>query len=344
MVYATLHPLEGWRDHGQGAFDYLSAGWPAYVVRFDVAANILGYVPLGFLGAAALHPRVRGVAAFLLSLAGGAALCLVLEAAQSYLPSRIASNLDVAANVAGTLIGAALGARLAPWFREHGPYRQWRARTFLPGQTIDLGLVLLGLWLFVQLNPAMLLFGAGDLRDLLAVLETPTRAPDYFAAVEAVTAAANFVVVALLLSLLIAPAQPVRGAIAALAVAALVVKSVAFAAMRGDALAWVTPGAQQGLAGGLLIGLAAVSLPRTARLVLAAVLIMAATVLVNLAPPNPYFAATLRAWQQGHFLNFNGLTRLVTVAWPFLALGYLIFLAASGRARPKTPGAAKGEG
>jgi VanZ family protein len=342
VVYATLHPLDGWRDHGQGAFDYLSAGWPAYVVRFDVAANVLGYIPLGFLGAAALYPRLRGAAAFLVSVAGGAALCLLLEAAQSYLPTRIASNLDVVANVAGTLAGAAAGARVAPWLREHGPYRQWRARAFLPGQAIDLGLVLLGLWLFVQLNPAMLLFGAGDLRDLLAVPETPDRAPHYFAAIEAVTAAANLVVVALILSLVSAPGHPVRWPIAALVAAALAVKSVASAALRDEALAWVTPGAQQGLLAGIALGLAAVSLPRTARLVLAAVLVMAATVLVNLAPPNPYFAATLRAWQQGHFLNFNGLTRLVTAAWPFLALGYLIFLATLGRTRGRGAEAAKG--
>ena len=55
---------------------------------------------------------------------------------------------------------------------------------------------------------------------------------------------------------------------------------------------------------------------------------MMATVLVNLAPENPYLAETLRVWRQGHFLNFNGLTRVVASAWPFAALGYLIYLAA----------------
>jgi hypothetical protein len=54
---------------------------------------------------------------------------------------------------------------------------------------------------------------------------------------------------------------------------------------------------------------------------------MAATVMVNLAPPNPYFTATVRLWHQGQFLNINGVTRVVSAAWPFLALGYLIFLA-----------------
>jgi hypothetical protein len=118
----------------------------------------------------------------------------------------------------------------------------------------------------------------------------------------------------------------------ALVAAALVLKAFAFAFMRADALVWLTPGAQDGLVAGLVIALAAVSLPRVARLGLAAMLILASTVLVNLAPPNPYFTATLRVWHQGHFFNFNGLTRLVSAAWPFIALGYLVFLA-SRRAR-----------
>jgi hypothetical protein len=79
------------------------------------------------------------------------------------------------------------------------------------------------------------------------------------------------------------------------------------------------------------VALAAIALPRTARLVLAAMLVMAATVLVNLVPPNPYLAASLKVWQQGHFLNFNGLTRLVGTLWPFAALGYLIFLSSRRR-------------
>jgi VanZ family protein len=331
-AYATLHPLEGWRDHGQAAFDYLAGPWPARIVRFDVAANVLGYVPFGLLGVAALYPRIKGAAAFVLALAAGAALCILLEAAQSYLPTRIASNLDVVANIAGTALGAAAGVRLAPWLLEHGPYRRWRAAWFLPGAAIDAGLVLLALWLFIQLNPVTLLFGAGDLRDLVAPI-VPQRAPSYFSSIEAMTAAANLVVVSLLLASIATPRYPVRAAVVVLAATALVVKSAAFAATRDDAFVWLTQGAQEGLAAGVVLSLLAVSLPRTARLVLAAVLIMAATVLVNLAPPNPYLVATLRIWQQGHFLNFNGLTRLVSTAWPFLALGYLIFLAAGRRPR-----------
>ena len=63
------------------------------------------------------------------------------------------------------------------------------------------------------------------------------------------------------------------------------------------------------------------------RLMLAALSLMAATVLGNLAPPNPYSLAALAAWRQGHFLNFNGLTRLVATLWPFLTLPFLFLTA-----------------
>ena len=50
-------------------------------------------------------------------------------------------------------------------------------------------------------------------------------------------------------------------------------------------------------------------------------------VLVNLTPYNPYSVAALAVWRQGHFLNFNGLTRLTATLWPFLALPALVLLA-----------------
>jgi hypothetical protein len=111
------------------------------------------------------------------------------------------------------------------------------------------------------------------------------------------------------------------------------VKTLAFTIIlrAQDSFAWLTPGAVRGLALGLVVALLAVALPRVARMATAAVLLMAAAVLVNLAPPNPYLAEILKLWQQGHFLNFNGLTRLVATLWPFAAIGYLIVLAARRR-------------
>jgi alpha/beta superfamily hydrolase len=56
-----------------------------------------------------------------------------------------------------------------------------------------------------------------------------------------------------------------------------------------------------------------------------------ASIVAHLAPSNPYLAATLKLWEQGHFLNFNGVTRWVSALWAFAALGYLIYLAAGRR-------------
>ena len=328
VAYASLYPLEGWRDPGLSPLAFLVQGWPRQLLRFDVAVNIVGYAPFGFLCVAALQPRLRGVAALGAATLSALCLSLALEALQSYLPTRTASNLDLLCNVAG----AALGAALAPAVLARLDGLRLRERLFLPGPDIDFGLVLMGLWLFVQLNPATLLFGAGDLRPLIEPAAARGHAAEFFIRTEAFIAAANLVAVGLLASALVAPSQPLRAMLVALVVAALAVKALAFALMmQSEAFAWLTHGAQAGLAAGLAIALAAAALPRTARLVLAAVLVMAATVLVNLTPPNPYLAASLKVWQQGHFLNFNGLTRLVGALWPFAALGYLIFLAARRR-------------
>ena len=328
VVYASLYPLTGWRDVGLSPLAYLTGPWPRHFTAFDTAVNLAGYVPLGLLAIAALHPRLRGVAAFAVAVAGAATLSLVLEAGQSYLPARFPTNLDVLCNVGGAALGAALGQHFTPLIAG-GPLSRWRAAAFTPGTGTDFGLVLLGLWLFIQLNPAALLFGAGDLRDYLAPLEGRARRPEFFVSTEAFTTAGNLVAVALLLSALAAPGRHVRAMALGAVFAALFVKTAAFAIlMRAEnVLAWLTLGAQLGLAVGIAGALAAVALPRTARLIIAAVLLMATTVLVNLSPPNPYLADSMKVWQQGHFLNFNGLTRLVSALWPFIALGYLIYLA-----------------
>jgi VanZ family protein len=332
VAYASLYPLSGWRDVGLSPFAFLGEPWPRYFTRFDIVANVAGYLPFGFLAIATLQPRLRGLAAFAVSVAGASVLSLVLEAAQSYLPARFPATADVLCNLGGAALGAALGLHFAP-LMTGGPLSRWRAGTFVAGGGTDFGLVLIGLWLFIQLNPATLLFGAGDLRDLLTPFEGRARSPEFFVSIEAFTTAAHLVAVALILAALVAPGRPVRGLVLGTVLAALTVKTAAVAiVLRAESVfAWLTHGAQLGLVIGIAAALGAVALPRTVRLAGAAVLLMAATVLVNLSPPNPYLAASLKVWQQGHFLNFNGLTRLVSAAWPFIALGYLIYLASRRR-------------
>src|SRR5215203_4247821 len=101
VVYASLYPFVGWRVPGVGPLAFLGLGWPRYWTDFDLVANLLGYLPLGFLLFVAI---VRS--------AGGTLLSLTMEMLQNYLPHRVASNVDLALNALGTAIGVAIGAAL----------------------------------------------------------------------------------------------------------------------------------------------------------------------------------------------------------------------------------------
>lgn len=330
VAYASLYPLSSWHEPSAPLLEFLRTPWPPYDTRFDIAVNVLGYVPYGALLVLGTYPRLRGGWTLALAIASAALLSLVLETAQNFVPQRHASTLDLTANTLGASAGALAALALAPWLLHGGPLRRWRTQRFQPGGAADFGLVVIALWLFIQLNPATLLFGVGDLRDLLVPPGGPAHAPSVFIGVEAFTAACNVVAVALIISLAALPGRALRLEVLLLLLLALAIKTAAFAIVlrAQNVLAWLTPGALQGLAAGIVAAMIAVGLPRKLRLVLAALLVMAAAILVNLGPANPYLASILAVWRQGHFLNFNGLTRLVAAAWPFAALAYLIYIAA----------------
>lgn len=329
IIYGSLHPFTGWRDNGVVPFAFLTAPLPRYVTAFDVFANLLAYAPLGFLAVLAFFPLLRGAGAVVMAGLLAAALSMSLELLQNFLPTRFASNLDVAANAAGSLFGGIFGAAFAGKLLRDAGLHALRYRVFRPGGRIDLGLVLIGLWLVSQLNPGTLLFGCGDLRELLQGPTGELHTPDVFIRVEAGVAGANTVAVGLLAAALVERNQPVRLIVIALLAGAFVVRTFAFGLLFSaqDMLAWVTPGAVFGVAAGTLVAIIASALPRAGRLALSALALMAATVLVNIAPENPYLIASLAVWRQGHFLNFNGLTRIVSAVWPFCALVVLMLLA-----------------
>src|SRR6266540_2716689 len=123
VVYASLHPFSGWRDQGVPQFAFLTARFPRPYLPFDLAANLLGYMPLGFLAVLAAHPILRVRAAFAFAVLCAFALSLTLESLQLYLPTRTSSNLDLFANTAA----AAASRRL---LREEG-LKAIRDRLFL---------------------------------------------------------------------------------------------------------------------------------------------------------------------------------------------------------------------
>ena len=124
IIYASLYPLAGWRDSGGDPRAFLGAAWPRYWTGFDLATNTIAYLPFGFFCTAALR-RLAPLPAWLVASLLGGGLSLALELLQNYLPNRVPSNLDLACNTLGALLGgllAVLGGsralddeRLARW-------------------------------------------------------------------------------------------------------------------------------------------------------------------------------------------------------------------------------------
>ena len=324
VIYGSLHPFSGWRDTGVSPFAFLEGAWPRYWTFFDLVTNVAVYLPLGFFLTLGLDRLPGRFSALLLASLLSSAISFGVESVQTWLPTRVPSNVDLGCNALGGFFGAVLAYHLGPRFLAR--ITRWQHRLIAPIPHAELGVTLLGLWLLVPLSPEILLFGAGDLRQFLGLPGAVPFAADSFAQIEAGITACNAIAVGLLVRMLIARLGLAYVVVPLFLLIGLVIRTLAAAILinPAGALAWLTPGAQNGLLLALLVLALTLFLPWTLRLMLAALVLMAGTVLVNLAPPNPYSAAALAAWRQGHFLNFNGLTRLVGTVWPFLTLPFLL--------------------
>jgi len=338
VMHASLYPLTGWRAPLDDVTAFVFADWPFYVTAADIALNVLGYLPLGLLLTLVLMGRMRSGPAALLGVLGGATISFVLELLQAYLPSRIPSNVDLLSNAAGAAMGAALAHAFGNRWLLSGELYRLRGRYFLPGYVSDIGFVLLGFWLMTQFNAEIWLFGNGDLRHLVPGEVGVSYSAESYRFLEAGVAALNFAGIACMVT---AMARSVLGAtltLAGLTAVALALKSIASAALfiPGNAKLWLTPGSLVGLVVGIAIWAACARLSRSALVWTAAVFFVAGTLLVNLAPENPYLAAALRVLQDGHYHSFNDMTRLLSAFWPFAVLVYLLVPARRAARQPFT--------
>lgn len=324
VVYGSLHPFTGWRDTGVSPFAFLEGGWPRYWTAFDLAANVAVYLPLGFFLTLALSRLPGRFTAMVVATLLAGSVSFSLETLQTWLPSRVPSNLDLACNSLGGLLGALWAKAVGP--RVFARVAALEHRLIAPIPHAELGLTLLGLWLLVPLSPETLLFGAGDLRQIFGLTGAMPFAAESFVMIEASITAFNALAVGLIVRMLCARLLVAYAIVPLFLLLSLTVATLAAAILvsPADALAWLTPGSRLGLTVGTAILAVAIALPPTPRLMIAALSLMAGAVLVNLAPPNPYSTAALATWRQGHFLNFNGLTRLVATAWPFLTFPFLL--------------------
>ena len=339
VVYASCFPFSGWHDNGLLPWSYLSEQMPHYWTGFDLAVNVIGYVPLGALAVLAMYPRLRGVQAVAAASVAGIALAMLLEAVQSYLPSRVPSNLDLLTNSSGMLLGALVGEAMRSPVLEQSRLRELRRAWF--SEQASLGLIVVSMWPLAQIFPQPYLFGHGQLlgtvsRWMSDWLEAPidlsqwlwaelgSGIEHYFPAEVIVTACGMTGAVLTLLCQTRRHAPKTMLAIILL-VAALGIKTLAHALLFApdDALGWLTPSAS----GGLLIGvvmLAGLSFaPPLAQRRAAIFALALGLAVMNIMPANPYFMSTLQEWVQGRFLNFNGAAHFLSLTWPLFTLWFL---------------------
>ena len=326
ILYASLHPFYGWRDPGVSPLHFIDLPWPRYWTVFDLLVNVVAYFPLGFLLALSVQRLFGRWLSSFTGLLFGSTVSFLVECAQSWLPSRIPSNLDLACNA----LGATLGAVLALRYGEKVFLRIVRAQAYLltPAPHSEFGLVLSCLWLLTQLSPETLLFGVGDLRHLLPIVPAVPYAASSFFAMETGIIVSNMLAIGLLVRTLLSDRASPYLVLGVFFLVALSIRALAAAILVSpeQSFAWLTPGAGLGLLVGASLLAVMLLLPASLRIALAGLAVMAGTVLVNLTPANPYSDVALAAWRHGHFLNFNGLTRLAASFWPFLAMPFLMLL------------------
>jgi VanZ family protein len=346
IVYASLYPFSGWHDQGISPLAFLASPLPPkYWTGFDVAANVAGYVPLGFLLALSYVRRgglrfiaMTKTAAVAIATLSVALLSFSMEALQTYLPSRVASNLDLILNITGALVGAVFAAWLeVAGFIDH--WSRFRDRWFVDHARG--ALVLLALWPFALLFPAAVPLGLGQVLERLEetlgdwLMDTPFLEwlPVREVELQPLVPAAELLCVALgvlvpsLLGYSIMRSAGRRAAFAFVVVllgAAATALSAALSWGPQHAWAWVTPPVRLGFGLGLLMSLAMLAVPRRGCAAVILVALVLQLSMLNNAPTSAYFAQTLQTWEQGRFIHFHGLAQWFGWLWPFVTLWYVL--------------------
>lgn len=342
IVYASLYPFADWRDQGISPLTYLTAPRPQYLVGFDVAVNVAGYAPLGFLLTLAFMRSGRTAWALTSALSAAvlvaAALSLCMETLQSYLPSRIPSNVDLALNTFGALLGAITASALEK-LGVVGGWSRFRARWFAPDARGALALLLL--WPVALLFPAPVPMGLGQMFERLetaladALADTPfidwlplrdIELQPLVPGIELVCVALGALIPCLLGYGVIRTTR--QRALFSLVMLAVGVGASALSAVLSygpeHAWAWLDAPVRAGLGLAAVVALLLLPLPRRAAAAFALLALAALLSLLNQAPASAYFAQTLQTWEQGRFVRFHGVMQWLGWLWPYAALLYLL--------------------
>ncbi len=345
IVYASLYPFGEWRDQGIAPWAFLTASLPKYWTWFDVIANVLGYAPVGFLLVIAALRSTSGqrtsqpVFAFVvMAMLACALLSLCMETLQSYLPSRVPSNVDFALNTAGGFAGACIAGLLEPL----GAIDRWarfRSKWFV--QESRGALVLIALWPVALLFPAPVPFGLGQVfervENFLAEVLQDTPFLDWLPVrefdLQPLVPSAEMLCVMLgaLAPCLLAFSvmngwfkRLIAGLFLITVGIATTVLSSALSFGPAHSWAWLGDPSTAGIVLACVAIFILLPFPRRGCAAIALVCIAFFLSILNQAPTSAYFAQTLQTWEQGRFIRFHGIVQWLGWLWPYLTLLYLL--------------------
>lgn len=341
IVYASLYPFTDWRYQGVVPWAFLSSPLPKYWTSFDVAINIVGYIPFGFLLVLSALRLQYGRRALGLAILLAALLSLTMESLQNYLPTRVSSNVDLALNA----LGAGFGAWWASSMEKLGILDRWsllRARWFVSDARG--GLVLLTLWPVALLFPVAVPFGLGQILERLeasweGVLEgslllnwLPVRDIELqplVPGVELLCVMLGVLIPCLLgFSIIRSIKQRVLFTLMVLVIGVMTTAlSAALSYGPEHAWAWLRAPVRYGLMLAFVFTMLLLRLPRRAGAVVVSLGLGVQLSLLNQAPTSAYFAQTLATWEQGRFIRFHGLVQWLGWLWPYAALVYMLLQA-----------------
>lgn len=324
IVYASLSPFTGWQEQGLEFSAVLAAPLLQHYTWFDIAANLLAYLPFGLLLGLALRVYCGVGWSILPATLCGVAVSAAMEYAQMYLPVRISSSLDLLTNSMGALAGALLAASIAPraWFAY---LMQWRMRLFHRGGKVDFGLALVALWMFAQINPSLPMLGNVFISEaahqpFVAASAVP------FSWLESAAVALNLLMLGVLLLTMLRERRHVESVLLVLCFVALAKFVAAAVLLKSWALLlWLDSEAMLGIFAGLLVLVLAGRLSRTRLTMFAVVVTLSYLVLAHgvLDSGAPSAAMRLYQWNYGHLLNYNGLSQTIALVFPLLLLAYI---------------------
>jgi VanZ family protein len=342
IVYASLEPFHPWLAPAPNTPFFLFGATASHWIRYDALLNVLAYLPFGFF-VALVRGGVSPARRIRYSVVIGAAMSFAMESLQMYIPPRVASPMDLAANVVGATVGGVLATMLAGNESARASVYRARMRLFLPGHLGDVGLALMLLWLVAQTNPGIPLFAVtfgGDAVPAGGVMPASPPPQDDAstiahenagAIVQAAGTGFQVLGVGLFAALLLRRRRHIGTIVVALILAALLLKGFAAALLLKPAIwqTWQRPGMLIGIAVGIVVLRLAIALPRPAQVALCAIALLSSLGAPLLSPETMSTRAPLAIfdWHYGQLLNYNGLTRAALLVWPLLTAIWLFALA-----------------